>query len=68
MEKKNIEYDIMFADYPDVVNLVQMREMLGKIGSTLAYKIVRTKQIKSRKVGREYRIPKINIIEYLLSD
>lgn len=64
MENKNI----MFADYPDIVNLEQMRNMLGGISSTLAYKILKTNTIKSKKVGREYRIPKINVIEYMMTD
>ena len=64
MENKNI----MFADYPDIVNLEQMRNMLGGISSTLAYKIFKTNIIKSKKVGREYRIPKINVIKYMMTD
>ena len=43
-----------------------MKEMLGNIGSTLAYKLLRENSIKSIKVGRAYKIPKNNIIEYLI--
>ena len=39
-------YTLMFTDYPDIVNLVQMRKMLGGISNTLAYRMLREKKIK----------------------
>ena len=57
-------YELMFTAYPDIVNIIQLKEMLG-IGINLAYKLVRGKTIPSLKVGREYKIPKRNIIYYL---
>lgn len=57
-------YDLMFTSYPDLVNIIQLKDMLG-IGINLAYKLVRNKTIQSIKVGREYKIPKRNIIFYL---
>ena len=64
----NTYYNSMFSSYPDVVNFTQMKEMLGNIGSTLAYKLLRENSIKSIKVGRAYKIPKNNIIEYLIKN
>lgn len=61
-------FSIMFTKYPDIVNITQMREMLGDIGSTLAYRLLKQKKIKSKKVGREYKIPKSCVIEYLLEE
>ncbi len=57
-------YEIMFTDYPDLVNVQQLTKMLG-IGITLAYKLIKTNTIIAVKVGREYKIPKRNVIEYL---
>lgn len=57
-------YDLMFTAYPDIVNIVQLKEMLG-IGVNLAYRLVRNQTIPSLKVGREYKIPKRNVIAYL---
>lgn len=57
-------YDLMFTSYPDLVNVVQLKEMLG-IGITLAYRLVKNKTISALKVGREYKIPKRNVIAYL---
>ena len=58
-------YQTMFTSYPDLVNIIQLKEMLG-IGQTLAYRLLKNKTIKAVKVGREYKIPKINIINYLM--
>lgn len=59
-------YSLMFTTYPDIVDIAQMRKMLGGIGVTLAYKLLKQRKIKSLKIGREYKIPKSFIIEYLL--
>ena len=61
-------YTLMFTDYPDIVNLVQMRKMLGGISNTLAYRMLREKKIKSKKVSREYKIPKVNVINYVMTE
>jgi len=61
-------YTLMFTDYPDIVNLTQMRKMLGGISNTLAYRMLRENKIKSKKVGREYKIPKVNVIKYVMTE
>lgn len=61
-------YSIMFTNYPDIVNIEQMRKMLGGIGVTLAYKLLKQRRIKALKIGREYKIPKSCIIQYLLEE
>lgn len=57
-------YQLMFTTYPDVVTINQLKDMLG-IGITLAYKLVKQNSINAIKVGREYKIPKANVIAYL---
>ncbi len=61
-------YCLMFTTYPDIVDISQMRKMLGGIGISLAYKLLRENKIKYLKIGREYKIPKSYIIEYLLNN
>ena len=61
MESIKENYEMMFTSYPDLVDITQLKEMLG-IGITLAYRLVRNKTIK---VGRQYKIPKRNVIAYL---
>lgn len=55
---------IMFNNYPDVVNIEQLTEMLD-IGRNTAYKLIKSKQIKSVTIGKMHKIPKPYIIEYL---
>jgi excisionase family DNA binding protein len=56
----------MFIDYPDVVDVNQLNEMLGgNFSKKLLYRLLRDQEIKNRKIGREYRISKRNVIDYL---
>lgn len=55
----------MFVDYPDVVDVSELQSMLGNIGKQTAYELVRKGSIKAIKVGKLYRIPKINVIAFL---
>lgn len=56
-----------FKEYPDVVGIAQLQKILG-IGRSLAYRLVKDKTIKSIKSGREYKILKSNIINYLVGE
>lgn len=58
----------MFANYPDVVDVSGLQSMLGNIGKQTAYKLVQQGIIKSIKVGKLYRIPKINVIAFLTNN
>lgn len=58
-------YRVMFQEYPDVVNIHQFCEMLGGISTKTGYRILKSGQVEYLKVGREYRIPKINVLVYL---
>lgn len=55
----------IFDDYPDIVTFEQLRQMLGNIGKTLAYTLLKNNEIESFKMGRNYRILKSKVIEYL---
>ncbi|MEI3541407.1 MAG: helix-turn-helix domain-containing protein [Acutalibacteraceae bacterium] len=54
----------MFTNYPDVVSINKLMLMLN-IGKKAAYSLLQAGEIKSIRVGRQYRIPKRFIIEYL---
>ena len=58
-------YKLLFADYPDVVNIDQLREMLGGIGYKAAYRLLHDGNIRFFKIGKAFRIPKSSIVEYL---
>ncbi len=57
-------YQLILRDYPDVMNIEQMCEILG-ISTKTGYKLLQSKQIECLKVGRSYRIPKAHIFSYL---
>lgn len=57
-------YRVMFRDYPDVVCVEQMSEMLG-ISTKTAYRLLKDNEIKHFRVGRTYKIPKLHILSYL---
>ena len=57
----------IFKNYPDALTLCEFAEMLG-ISQKLASKLIRTGEIDAVKVGREYRIAKVNAIRFLLCE
>ena len=54
----------IFSNYPDVVSITDLMKMLN-IGRNTAYSLLQNGEVKSIKVGKQYRIPKRFIIEYL---
>ena len=56
----------IFTQYPNVVNTAQLQEMLG-IGRNTALKLLNSGEIRSVRVGKNYKIPKVYVIEYLNS-
>ena len=54
--KFNNAYSQMFPGYPDAVSLQQAAEMLGL-----------NRRLFALKIGRTYRIPKLSVIEFLLT-
>ena len=61
------EYNSILSDYPDVLLPEDLMTIL-KIGRNTTYKILKEGIIKSIKVGRNYKIPKNFIIEYLFNN
>ena len=67
MRKRELQdyYKMMFTDYPDVVNVEQLSEMLGGTSTKSVYRLLKSGDIKSYLIAKRYRIPKIFVIEYL---
>lgn len=57
-------YKIMLKEYPDIMNIEQMCEVLC-ISTKTGYRILREGKICCLKVGRSYRIPKAHLFSYL---
>lgn len=54
----------MFSEYADVVTVKQLQQMLN-IGRSKVYSLLQSKEIKAKRIGRDYRIAKKSIIEFL---
>ena len=57
-------YQVMFLNYPDVLDINTLSEILS-ISTNTAYKLLRSGAIQSLKVGRAFRIPKAHVLTYL---
>lgn len=57
-------YKLMFKNYPDVVSVSQLSEMLS-ISEKTVYRMVRDNRIDFFKVGRSYKFAKVHIFNYL---
>lgn len=57
----------MFVGYGDVVTPQELQQML-QLGRTKTYSLLKQGKIKSKRIDREYRIRKVDIIKYLEED
>ena len=55
-----------FDELPLALRVEDLMPVLG-IGRNTAYELVRSRQIRSVKIGRQLRIPKQVLIDYLTS-
>ncbi len=54
----------IFQEYPDVVSVEQLCKML-RIGRNTAYHLLKSGTIQAIRIGRQYRIPKKQVIHYM---
>lgn len=57
---------LMFDEYPDVVGVDDLRKMLGGVSKKLAYRLLSENKISSVRIGREYKVAKIDVINFFL--
>jgi len=62
----NIEqmYRLFFQEYPDVLDTKQLSQILDVCEKTVL-QLLNKQEIRSIKVGRLYRIPKLYLLQYL---
>lgn len=60
-------YKMMFPNYPDIVTVKQLREMLG-VSRHLAYKLIDNGELQAVKIGTSLKILKISVINYVLGE
>ena len=56
----------MFEQYDDILTIEEVAELL-RIGMTQAYRIVRSGNFKGYKEGKDWKIPKQALINYVVS-
>jgi excisionase family DNA binding protein len=57
-------YTSVFREYPDVLDVKQVSDALG-VSTKVVYRLLNNGTIVSLKVGREFRIPKVNVMKYV---
>ncbi len=60
-------YKTMLTEYPDVLEICHVCEIL-KINRKTAYKLFENNKLSCVRIGRKYRIAKIDLIKYLLGN
>ena len=58
------QYNVRLKDFPDILNVDQLCEVLG-ISTKTGYKLLSNGTSAALKVGRMYRIPKVHVLTYL---
>lgn len=58
------EVNIMFKEYGDVVTVDDLCEMLN-VGKNRAYDLLSSGEIKSKRIGRVWKIPKKAVEDFL---
>ena len=57
-------FNAYFKDYPDVLDVEQMSEILN-VSTKTGYKLLAENKVQAFKIGRSYRIPKVHLYAYL---
>ena len=64
MSKLEIKKTEILKDFDDVLTFKEFKQVL-KLGRNKAYELLQNNIISSIRIGKSYRIPKINVINYL---
>ena len=65
-EEESQYYEVLFKDYPDIIKVDTLKKIFPEMGKNKIYKLLKEKKIYSKRIGRDYYIPKISIINYLM--
>jgi len=57
-------FSTVFKDYPDVLDVKQVSQLLS-VSTKTVYRLLRNGTLDSLKVGREFRVPKVNVMKYV---
>jgi len=54
----------VFKEYPDVLDVKQVSVLLG-VSTKVVYRLLNSGSLASLKIGREFRVPKVNVMRYV---
>ena len=57
-------YKSVFKEYPDILDVKQVSVLLG-VSTKVVYRLLKDDSLASLKIGREFRIPKVNVMRYV---
>lgn len=57
-------YRLVFKEYPDVLDVKQVSKLLG-VSTKTVYKLINDRTLSCLKVGREFRILKVTVMNYM---
>ena len=57
-------YRIVFKEYPDILDVKQVSVLLG-VSTKTVYRLLRNGSLSSLKIGREFRVPKVNVMKFV---
>jgi len=57
-------YRAVFKEYPDILDVKQVSALLS-VSTKTVYRLLHEGAIDSLKVGREFRVPKVNVMKYV---
>jgi excisionase family DNA binding protein len=57
-------YRATLRGYPDVLNVDQISKVLS-VSTKTVYKIIHNGELAHLKTGREYRVPKVMLLQYM---
>lgn len=58
-------YQMMFPEYPDILTVRQLQEMLD-VSRAIAYKLIGDGYIPAVKIAGAFKIPKVNVINFVM--
>ncbi len=58
-------YALVLKEYPDILTVDEMSKALG-VSTKTGYQLLRENKIESIKIGREYCITKISVVDFLM--
>lgn len=58
-------YKTFFTEYPDMLEVHHVCEILGNVNRVTIYNLIKENQLPAKKIGKKYLVSKLNLIQFL---